>query len=183
MRTYPSPSRRAVVFIPPNASDPDSGSVIAHAPMCSKVASFGSHRCFCASVPRVRMVCAVRPRLTPTEATRPRLTPAISLTAISASDSCPPNGEPARFGLSVSGSSRRCCLSSSLVIASRASTSMPNADQNARMMSYGGSCPDSRRSRCGRISLSANPRIEARISRSVSDHSNIGPPLDAYARH
>ena len=35
--THPSPSRRTVVRMPPNASEPASGSVIAHAPILSKV--------------------------------------------------------------------------------------------------------------------------------------------------
>ena len=48
---YSSPSRRAVDFIDPNASDPESGSVIAHAPIFSSVSSSSAHRSFWAIVP------------------------------------------------------------------------------------------------------------------------------------
>ncbi len=65
--------------MPPNASEPESGSVMAHAPTFSIVTRPGSQRFFWASVPRLRSVPAVRPMLTPIDATRPRLTPAISL--------------------------------------------------------------------------------------------------------
>ena len=51
LSTYSSPSRRAVDFIEPNASDPESGSVIAHAPILSSVSRSSAHRSFCAIVP------------------------------------------------------------------------------------------------------------------------------------
>ncbi len=51
------PSRTARVASPA-ASDPEPGSVSAHAPSHSPVASFGRYFCFCASFPNVRM-CAV----------------------------------------------------------------------------------------------------------------------------
>ncbi len=44
-------SRTAVVRVPP-ASEPPSGSVSPNAPSASPVQSFGSHRCFCSSVPK-----------------------------------------------------------------------------------------------------------------------------------
>jgi len=43
-RTYPSPSRRALDLMPPNASEPESGSVIAHAPIVSIVMSGSAQR-------------------------------------------------------------------------------------------------------------------------------------------
>lgn len=46
-----SPSRTAVVRVPP-ASEPASGSVSPNAPRTSPLHSFGSHSCFCSSVPK-----------------------------------------------------------------------------------------------------------------------------------
>ena len=57
--------------MPPNASEPESGSVIAQAPTFSKVTRSGSQRSFWASVPRPAMVGTVRPRLTPIPVTSP----------------------------------------------------------------------------------------------------------------
>ena len=51
LRTYSSPSRRAVDFIEPNASEPEPGSVIAHAPILSSVSRSSAHRSFWAIVP------------------------------------------------------------------------------------------------------------------------------------
>ena len=49
--THSSPSRTAVVRVPP-ASDPPSGSVSPNAPSASPEQSLGSHCCFCSSVPK-----------------------------------------------------------------------------------------------------------------------------------
>ena len=51
LRTYSSPSRRAVDLMGPKASDPESGSVIAHAPTLSSVSKSSTHRSFWALVP------------------------------------------------------------------------------------------------------------------------------------
>ena len=51
LSTNVSPSRTAVERMPPNASDPLSGSVIAHAPTCSSVSSGSAHRSRCSGVP------------------------------------------------------------------------------------------------------------------------------------
>ena len=48
---YSSPSRRAVDFIEPKASEPELGSVIAQAPIFSSVSSSGTQRSFWAIVP------------------------------------------------------------------------------------------------------------------------------------
>ncbi len=64
--------------MPPNASDPESGSVIAHAAIFPSVISSGNQRSFWASVPRLMMVVAPRPRLTPTVLSSPMLTLATS---------------------------------------------------------------------------------------------------------
>ena len=70
-RTYSSPSRRAVERMPPNASDPDPGSVIAHAPIFSNVSRSRAQRSFCAMVPFPMMAAAVSPTLTPIAVTMP----------------------------------------------------------------------------------------------------------------
>ena len=49
-RTYPSPSRRAVVRMAA-LSDPEPGSVSAYAASHSPLASLGRNRCFCSRVP------------------------------------------------------------------------------------------------------------------------------------
>ena len=66
--------------MPPNASEPESGSVIAHAAIFSSVISSGSQRSFWAKVPRLMMVAAPRPRLTDAVLSNPMLTLAISET-------------------------------------------------------------------------------------------------------
>ena len=53
LMTYSSPSRMALVLTLCR-SDPVPGSVIAMAPTASPLASFGSHSCFCSSVPYSR---------------------------------------------------------------------------------------------------------------------------------
>ena len=70
-RTYSSPSRRAVACIEPNASDPELGSVIAHAPIFSSVSRSSAHRSFCAIVPFDMIAAAVRPTDTPSAVTMP----------------------------------------------------------------------------------------------------------------
>jgi hypothetical protein len=70
-KRYSSPSRRAVDSIDPNASDPDPGSVIAHAPIVSSVSRSGTQRSRWAIVPRLSMAAAVRPTLTPSAVTMP----------------------------------------------------------------------------------------------------------------
>ena len=56
----PSPSRTAVVRVPA-ASLPAVGSVRPHAPSISPCASGGRKRCFCASVPNMKMCAEQRP--------------------------------------------------------------------------------------------------------------------------
>ena len=53
LSTNESPSRTAVERIPPKASDPLSGSVIAHAPIVSSVSSGSAQRSRCSGVPRL----------------------------------------------------------------------------------------------------------------------------------
>ena len=74
--------------MPPNASEPESGSVMAHAAIFSSVISSGSQRSFWASVPRLMMVAAPRPRLTDAVLSKPMLTPASSDTSTATIDPC-----------------------------------------------------------------------------------------------
>ena len=71
LSTYSSPSRRAVEAIDPNASEPELGSVIAHAPILSIVSTSRAQRFFCAIVPFDMMAAAVRPTDTPIAVTMP----------------------------------------------------------------------------------------------------------------
>ena len=57
--------------MPPKASEPESGSVIAQARDLSSVMRSGSQRCFWARVPRLMIVAAPRPKLTPTALSNP----------------------------------------------------------------------------------------------------------------
>ena len=69
--TYSSPSRRAVDCIEPNASEPEFGSVIAHAPIFSIVRMSRAQRLRCAMVPFELIAAAVRPTETPMAVTMP----------------------------------------------------------------------------------------------------------------
>ncbi len=71
LRTYSSPSRRAVEVIPPSASEPELGSVIAQAPTFSAVSSGSPHRSIWAGVPSFMIVPPARPTLTPMAVTMP----------------------------------------------------------------------------------------------------------------
>src|SRR6188768_141959 len=71
LSTYSSPSRRAVDCIDPNASDPELGSVIAHAPIFSMVRMSRAQRFFCAVVPFDMIAADVSPTETPSAVTMP----------------------------------------------------------------------------------------------------------------
>ena len=58
LRTYSSPSRRAVEVIDPKASEPELGSVMAHEPIFSRVRRSSPHRSFWAIVPLDMMAAA-----------------------------------------------------------------------------------------------------------------------------
>src|SRR5690625_884372 len=167
--------------MPPNASEPASGSVIAQHAIFANVISSGSQRSCCASVPRLAMVAAPRPRLTPTLLSQPLRTPDSSETTLPAIASCPPSSprpppEPrSRAVLPVcSPDSVARCLSSIVLTASPAITSRPNSLNSLRTIGYGDSSPLSIASWCGRTSLSMKSRTVSRMITSVSDHSNIG---------
>ena len=71
LSTYSSPSRTAVDFMPPRASEPESGSVMAQAPILSSVIRSRPQRSICAGVPLFMMVPPARPVLTPSAVTMP----------------------------------------------------------------------------------------------------------------
>jgi hypothetical protein len=71
LRTYSSPSRRAVDFIAPKASDPDPGSVMAQAPIFSIVKRGSAQRSFWTAVPRLMIAAEVSPIDTPMAVTSP----------------------------------------------------------------------------------------------------------------
>ncbi len=71
LRMYSSPSRRAMDCMPPRASDPELGSVMAQAPTFSAVRRSSPHRSIWAGVPCFMMVPPARPRLTPMAVTMP----------------------------------------------------------------------------------------------------------------
>ncbi len=71
LRMYSSPSRRAVDCIPPRASDPEFGSVMAQAPILSSVNRSRPQRSICAGVPCFMMVPPAKPVLTPSAVTIP----------------------------------------------------------------------------------------------------------------
>ena len=71
LRTYSSPSRRAVDFMPPRASEPESGSVMAHEPTLSPVSRSRPQRSIWAGVPCFMMVPPASPVLTPMAVTIP----------------------------------------------------------------------------------------------------------------
>ena len=87
---YPSPSRLADVRIPPSASDPESGSLIAHEPTLSNVTRSSPHRSICAGVPSLLIVPPARPVETPIDVTSPGLTRHSSIVEMS----CAAGSEP-----------------------------------------------------------------------------------------
>ena len=170
---YSSPSRRAVDAICPNASEPELGSVIAHAPILSSVNEVARP----ALALRDRALRVDRGRREPDRhaqrgdharralaqlddrqqrEARRRATPAVSSGAVLAA--------------------RRRAASSAAMRWSKPSAaiwSIPNVLYILRRRSYGGRSPCSSSSRCGRISLSTNWRTASRTIWSSSGHSNI----------
>jgi hypothetical protein len=57
----------------PNASEPESGSVMAQAPILFMLSKSGTKRSFCARVPRLMIAPAVKPTLTPHAVMMPKL--------------------------------------------------------------------------------------------------------------
>ena len=141
--TYSSPSRRAVACIEPNASLPELGSVIAHAPILSSVSRSSAHRSFCAVVPLDMIAVAVSPTDTPSAVTMPgeHLHSSMIGSSVIPPDPRDPwsrspslaaaGAAPAPFAASFSASIRR-------LKESRAIASIPNVVYSFRRRSYGG---------------------------------------------
>src|SRR5664280_2045001 len=89
--TYSSPSRRAEVVMPPRASDPEFGSVMAQAPTFSAVRRSRPHRSIWAGVPLFMMVPAASPTLTPMEVTMPGQWWHSSMIGVSVMAAAPPS--------------------------------------------------------------------------------------------
>ena len=138
LRTYSSPSRRAVERIEPNASDPDPGSVMAHAPIFSKVTSGRPHRSFWAIVPFDRMAAEVRPMDTPMAVTMPGLQRHSSMMGIiwNAVALAASAGSRGAFTCSSTCSPAAIALSRAIWRSkrSRAMASMPKVENSLRMM-------------------------------------------------
>ena len=82
LSTNSSPSWRAVDIIEPNASEPELGSVIAHAPTLSIVSRSSAQRSFWAMVPLPMIAAPVSPIETPMAVTMPGQTRHISMIGI-----------------------------------------------------------------------------------------------------
>ena len=175
--TYSSPSRRAVACIDPNASLPEFGSVIAHAPILSSVSRSSAHRSFCAIVPFDMIAAAVSPTDTPMRGDHARR-------ALAELDDR--QQREAAATAAATRAARPSCRSSrprcGVAKESRAIESMPNVLYSLRSRSYGGRSPCSSSSRCGRISLSTNWRTASRIICSSSGHSYMARIVRAPTR-
>ena len=68
--------------MPPSASEPESGSVMAQAPILSSVIRSSAQRSICAGVPSLLIVPAARPLDTPSEVSNPGLTRQSSIVEI-----------------------------------------------------------------------------------------------------
>ena len=180
LRTYSSPSRRAVAFIDPNASDPEPGSVIAQAPTLSRVSRSSAQRSFCSMVPLLMIAADVRPIETPIAVTMPGEYRQISMMGIMVMAALPPS-PPARSPFGAGSSSPAAMRFSRSMRAwnpALAIWSIPKVAKSFRRMSYGGRSPCSSSSRLGAISASTNWRTASRIISCSSDHSNISSPSD-----
>src|SRR4051794_13548155 len=165
---YSSPSRFALDAMRPNASEPESDSVIAHAPTLSKVSRSSAHFSFCSVVPRLMIVAAARPVLTPIAVTRPGEHRQSSMIGSSMNPAPgPPPSPSSDFGASAPPFSLAMRRSND----ARAMSPMPNVEYSLRITSYGGVSPNSSSSRRGRTSFSTKSRTASRIILCSSDHS------------
>src|ERR1017187_7710321 len=151
--------------MPPSASEPESGSVMAQAPILSSVMRSRPQRCIWAGVPNLLMVPAARPVETPKGVTKPGLTRQGSIVEINwAEGSALPRGW--REGCSQDNLRSSCRWKFSCAISLR-----PNTPYIFRMMSKGATPWCSRSSRWGRISSSTNRRTAEAMACCSSDHS------------
>ncbi len=142
LRTYSSPSRRAVDFIDPNASEPEPGSVMAQAPILSRVSRSSAHRSFWAIVPLDRIAAEVRPIDTPMAVTMPGLQRHSSMmgiiwnaVALAASTGSRGAASPLEVDSSTSPAAAALSRASWRSNRSRAIASMPKVRKSFRRMS------------------------------------------------
>ena len=180
LRTYSSPSRRAVDFMEPNASEPELGSVMAHAPILSIVSRSSAHRSFCSIVPLAMIADEVRPIDTPMAVTMPGQTRHSSMIGIMVKATELVSRPAPSAG--ASGSTPDRSRSMRRLKDSRAMESMPKVENNFRSRSYGGRSPNSRSSRRGRISLSMKSLTADLTISCSSDHLCIELPLGRTTR-
>src|SRR5262249_565619 len=164
---------RALDFIPPNASEPEPGSVIAQAPIVSRVSRGSAQRSFCAIVPFDMIALAARPKLTPMAVTMPghqRQSSMIGMSCMPIPSPSPPLERARAFACSPRPLASAAAFSRPICAAKRwrASSSIPKVRMSLRRMSYGGRSPCSRASQLGLISSSMNRRIMSRIIRCCS---------------
>ena len=139
LRTYSSPSRRAVERIEPKASEPEPGSVMAQAPILSRVSRSGTQRSFWAMVPLLEMAAEVSPMDTPMAVTMPGHTLHSSMMGMRVSDEAPPSPSRAGFsgGTSPFSTASLTAVSKAICLAkrSRAALSMPKSLNSLRRTS------------------------------------------------
>ena len=176
---YSSPSRFALDCMRPNASEPESDSVIAQAPTLSKVSRSSAHFSFCSVVPRLMIVPAASPVLTPIAVTRPGEHRQSSMIGRSMKPAPAPPPGRARSRPRRSGSPWLARRSFAMRFAKDACaiSPMPNVEYSLRITSYGGVSPNSSSSRRGRTSFSTKSRTASRIILCSSDHSYTSSPL------
>ncbi len=187
LSTYSSPSLRAVDFIEPNASEPESGSVMAQAPILSMVSRSGTQRSFWAMVPLELMAAEVRPIDTPMAVTMPGQTRHSSMMGISVSDEAPPSPSRSGFSGGVSpGLDGRGDLLLELHLLGEAVAgrrSMPKSRTACGGRRRAGVSPCSNSSIRGRISLSMNWRTASRTISCSSLHLYTAAPLGRTGGH
>ncbi len=120
--------------MPPRASDPELGSVIAQEPIFSAVSRSSPHRSICAGVPCFMIVPAASPTLTPIAVTIPGQWWHSSMIGIRVIAADPPS--PVRSARSAFGAPVPAALRSSWTLKrSRAIWSIPKVAYILRMMS------------------------------------------------
>src|SRR5437879_2775807 len=160
--------------MPPNASEPAPGSVIAHAPILSSVMSGSAQRRFWRQVPLAMMAPPVNPTEAPNDMQKPGLIRDSSMVTIAprAGSRIAP---AASSGSSLAGAPSACFSIRSN--APRASSARPNVRAILRISSYGRSSFFSSFSVAGASSASAHLRTICATIFCSSEKSNIAAPL------
>ena len=171
-RMYSSPSRLAVDCIEPNASEPELGSVIAHAPIFSMVRMSRAHRFFWAVVPLAMIAAAVRPTDTPIAVTMPGEHLQSSMIGSMVKPPPPPPPPPPLESRSAPDSSAAMRRSNE----SAAIASIPNVLYILRRRSYGGRSPEESQRETCRLET---PMSAASWAESIIRSSSIGSGAEA----